>query len=248
MVEPCNGEPKEFLKLTDHELLNLKPSTVLEIPTKLNVQYSISPSFLQAALKPYLVQSTGKDVLERHYGIKPGKYMISATKHYSWPKGGGEFFMNFRQSKCLPVRILTNAIDIPKAISGIGSDNFVDVDVDDEARMNTSALRNEIDKCIEENIPIFGVVAIMGSTEHGACDPLAEIVKIREEYQKEKGISFAIHCDAAWGGYFASLLRERVGRGPGDIPYVPAMPLNPHTRTQLESLGHADSITIDPHK
>lgn len=222
MVEPCNGEPKEFLKLTDHELLNLKPSTVLEIPTKLNVQYSISPSFLQAALKPYLVQSTGKDVLERHYGIKPGKYMISATKHYSWPKGG--------------------------AISGIGSDNFVDVDVDDEARMNTSALRNEIDKCIEENIPIFGVVAIMGSTEHGACDPLAEIVKIREEYQKEKGISFAIHCDAAWGGYFASLLRERVGRGPGDIPYVPAMPLNPHTRTQLESLGHADSITIDPHK
>lgn len=138
--------------------------------------------------------------------------------------------------------------DSQKAISGIGSDSFVDIDVDNEARMDVDNLRAKLDKCIEQKNPIFGVVAIMGSTEHGACDPLAEIIKIRDEYQKEKGVSFAVHCDAAWGGYFASLLWERERRGPGDIPFVPAMPLNPYTKTQLQALKHADSITIDPHK
>lgn len=114
--------------------------------------------------------------------------------------------------------------------------------------MDADDLRTKLNECIKNNTPIFGVVAIMGSTEHGACDPLAEIIKIRDEYQKKEGVSFAVHCDAAWGGYFASLLWGRDGRSPGDIPYVPAMPLNPYTKTQLEALKHADSITIDPHK
>ncbi|UQC81238.1 uncharacterized protein CLUP02_06724 [Colletotrichum lupini] len=221
-VETCNAGSKKFMELSNKELLNLTPSTVLSIPTLLGKKYSISPGFLQDALRPYLVQTTGKDELERKLEINRGKYMICATKHYSWPKGG--------------------------AISGIGSENFVDINVDNEARMNPKDLRAKLDECISNNTPIFGVVAIMGSTEHGACDPLAEIIKIRDEYQKKEGVSFAVHCDAAWGGYFASLLWERGGRGPGDIPYVPAMPLNPYTKTQLEALKHADSITIDPHK
>lgn len=90
-VATCNAGQKEFLQLTKEELLNLTPSTVLSIPTLLGEKYSISPGFLQNALKPYLVQTTGKDELERKFDINPGKYMICATKHYSWPKGGGEF-------------------------------------------------------------------------------------------------------------------------------------------------------------
>ncbi|KAI1360161.1 pyridoxal-dependent decarboxylase domain protein [Xylaria arbuscula] len=218
IVETCNAGPKEFLKLTKEELLNLTPSTVLSLPTLLGAQYSISPGFLQDALRPYLIQTTGKGKLERKFDIKDGKYMICATKHYSWPKGG--------------------------AISGIGSENFVDINVDNEARMDVDDLRTKVDECIEKETPIFGVIAITGSTEHGACDPLAEIINIRDEYQNEKGVSFAVHADAAWGGYFASLLRERKR----DMPYVPAMPLNPHTKMQLQALKHADSITIDPHK
>lgn len=91
IVETCNAGPKEFLKLTKEELLNLTPYTVLSIPTLLGEKYSISPGFLQDALRPYLIQTTGKDKLERKFDIYYGKYMICATKHYSWPKGGGEF-------------------------------------------------------------------------------------------------------------------------------------------------------------
>jgi hypothetical protein len=71
-VETSQGHKKKFLDLSTWELLNLKPSTVLEIPTRLNDEYSISPPFLQDALKDYLIQSKSKQVLEEKYGIQPG--------------------------------------------------------------------------------------------------------------------------------------------------------------------------------
>lgn len=94
-VEPCIGGSKEFLRLTDWELLNLKPATVLGLPTSLAEKYSISSSFLQAALKPYVIQTTGKDVLEQTYKLKPGRFLIGSAKHYSWPKSGGELSFIF---------------------------------------------------------------------------------------------------------------------------------------------------------
>lgn len=91
LVENCKGEEKPFVELDTWELLNLKPSTVLELSTRLTEEYSITAQFLQDALKPYLIQSVGKDSLERSFGIeKSGKFFVSTTKHYSWPKGGGK--------------------------------------------------------------------------------------------------------------------------------------------------------------
>ncbi|KAK3936916.1 L-tyrosine decarboxylase [Diplogelasinospora grovesii] len=209
-VGTCKGEKKPFTELSTWELLNLTPSTVLELPTRLGEEYS----------------TLGKDCLEKTFGIKPGKFFVSATKHYSWPKGG--------------------------AISGIGSVNFVDVAVDEDARMSIDALRTRLNECIEGDSesnysPVFGTVAIIGSTEHGACDPVKEIAALRDEFQK-KGLSFAIHCDAAWGGYFASTI-QRDREAPGDfLPFVPALALQPYTTEQLHHLHHAESITIDPHK
>ncbi|KAJ7039950.1 hypothetical protein C8F04DRAFT_1178305 [Mycena alexandri] len=45
---------------------------------------------------------------------------------------------------------------------------------------------------------------IMGSTEHGAVEPLSEVLALREKYHS-LGLSFLVHADAAWGGYFATL-------------------------------------------
>lgn len=136
----------------------------------------------------------------------------------------------------------------------------MDINVDDDARMEVKDLRRHLDRCItskddEERTPVYAVVVIMGSTEHGACDPLEKVLKIRDEYEK-KGLSFVIHCDAAWGGYFASMLppvpKEKLGEHweklKKELPYVPTRALNPHTEAQLRALKGADSITIDPHK
>lgn len=114
--------------------------------------------------------------------------------------------------------------------------------------MDIEDLRAHLDDCLSSQTPVYGGIAIMGSTEHGACDPLAKLVSLRQEYQS-KGLSFAIHADAAWGGYFASFIDRSLKGPPSDLlPLVPALALQPYTMEQLYSLQYADSITIDPHK
>ncbi|KAF9477346.1 PLP-dependent transferase [Pholiota conissans] len=224
-----------FYELDTWELLNLRPEEILSIPCRLNTEYGISSTFLEKALQPFLIQSCGKDVYEANYDIKdPIQYLTSSTKHYSWPKAA--------------------------AIAGIGSNNVVNVAVDENARMDMAALRKALERSLNKKQAIFAVVAIIGSTEEGAVDPLDEIVELRKEFQAQ-GLSFIIHADAAWGGYFASMLRDKplhhtadgVPAPPtGEVPartHVPALSmLKEYTLRQLDALNESDSITIDPHK
>lgn len=222
------------------ELLNLKPSTVLDIPDRLANEYGISQTALGAALKDYSIQTLGKDKLEEKFGVKkPAQFFVGATKHYSWPKGAGTFENGlFKQST-----------DCSKAIAGIGSAQILDVPVDLRARMIPEELESMLEKALQSKQAVYAVVAIIGSTEHGAVDPLDSILKLRKKYE-ERGLSFVVHCDGAWGGYFASLLRSSQNdqTPKGQASYVPTLALSPYTITQLDALKDADSITIDPHK
>ncbi|KAL9032331.1 MAG: hypothetical protein Q9214_008014, partial [Letrouitia sp. 1 TL-2023] len=118
--------------------------------------------------------------------------------------------------------------------------------------MNAKDLDKLLAGCIDskdesKRTPVYAVVAIMGSTEQGAVDPLVEILDLRDKYQ-HKGLSFVVHCDGAWGGYFASMLPD-VSSGPDEAKdSVPIQALQPYTKEQLEAYPRADSITIDPHK
>ena len=51
------------------ELLNLKPSTVLNIPDQLYKTYGISQTALGNALRTYSIQTVGKDYLETEFNI-----------------------------------------------------------------------------------------------------------------------------------------------------------------------------------
>ena len=117
--------------------------------------------------------------------------------------------------------------------------------------MKTSDLRKVLQECLDKKQAVYEVVAVMGTTEEGAVDRLTEIIKIRDEFMT-KGLSFVIHADAAWGGYFASMLpRKMPQRLPGtpDFPdYIPHVGLRDDTAAELRSMELVDSITIDPHK
>ena len=138
----------------------------------------------------------------------------------------------------------------------------MDVPVDNSARMDAEELDKMLAECIkpenkDERTPVYAVVAIMGSTEQGAVDPLAAILELRRKYQA-KGLSFVVHCDGAWGGYFASMIHDRkynltkLTRADSDAKknesLVPVQALTPYTADQLAAYPEADSITIDPHK
>ena len=49
---------------------------------------------------------------------------------------------------------------------------------------------------LDEEQPVYAVVAVIGTTEEGAVDPLDKVIELRDEF-KEKGLSFVVHADAA---------------------------------------------------
>ena len=95
-VPLCDDSASKLLKdFNTWELLNITPSNVLDIPTRLLDQYGITAQFLQTAMKPYLAQTLGKDQLEKKFEIKDSmRYFASAAMHYSWPKGAGKRIPN----------------------------------------------------------------------------------------------------------------------------------------------------------
>ncbi|KAI0407849.1 pyridoxal-dependent decarboxylase domain-containing protein [Xylaria palmicola] len=212
-VENCQGVRKLFTELSTWELLNLRPSDILDLPDRLYQEHGISNDFLSAVMTKFTIQSTGKDVLERLYNVKP-------------------------------------------SVAGVGSDNVIGIPVDLGARVDLKELEKMLRKSLAEEQPVLAVVAIIGSTEEGAVDPLSGILALRKQLQAE-GLSFLVHADAAWGGYFCSMLPKDYR--PGDVinlptemgeadGFVPDASLRAQTQDDLYAMRYADSITVDPHK
>jgi len=66
--------------------------------------------------------------------------------------------------------------------------------------------------------------------KEGAVDSLSSILALRKQLQAE-GLSFLVHADAAWGGYFCSMLPKNYH--PGDVINLPT------------EMGEADGFVPD---
>jgi glutamate decarboxylase len=104
---------------------------------------------------------------------------------------------------------------------GLGRDNLVLVDTDDDNRIDLKLLRTEFLRLQAENIRPLALVGIAGTTETGNVDPLEGMADLAGEF----GCHF--HVDAAWGG--PTLFSDR-------------------HRSLLSGIARADSVTIDAHK
>ena len=110
---------------------------------------------------------------------------------------------------------------------GLGTDAIRWIPVDEQLRMDTTALRNQIQAGIEAGDLPFLVIGTAGTVSTGAVDPLPDIASICREYD------LWFHVDGAYGAFAALLLHENQGIE------VPA---------DLEGISLADSIAVDPHK
>jgi glutamate/tyrosine decarboxylase-like PLP-dependent enzyme len=66
-------------------------------------------------------------------------------------------------------------------ITGIGSTNILTVNVGNAARMDMESLDRLLENCLKNERAVYAVVAVIGSAEHGSCDPLGEIIRIRKK-------------------------------------------------------------------
>lgn len=175
-IPTADGTEKLLKDFTPWELINIDPSVVLDIPTRLANKYAISAERLAGALQPHSIQTLGKDELEKDLGTEvqsPGAYFASATYHYSWPKAAGTVF-------CWLVLYWVLTRSSLLAVTGIGSKNIIAIKVNDRARMDYEDLEKHLKNCLETKRFVYAVVAIIGSTEHGACDPLDKLVELRK--------------------------------------------------------------------
>jgi glutamate/tyrosine decarboxylase-like PLP-dependent enzyme len=237
----CTEEEKFLADCETWDLLNLIPDEVASLLTRIAETFGFSLPALQAMLNKYLIQTTGKDEIEKYFGIQHSpQYLCPTTAHYSWPKGAGEYYISFK--------LRGTDTNLHKGVVGIGSNNIIGVPVDEQARMDCQALDLLLEEFIQHRRAIYAVVVIMGTTEHGSIDPLSKVLALRRKYQK-RGLSFLIHADAAWGGYFASMLVPNPAISGFERPHdEPTFFLNPYVENELRHLRFADSVTIDPHK
>jgi glutamate/tyrosine decarboxylase-like PLP-dependent enzyme len=142
-------------------------------------------------------------------------------------------------------------------ILGFGRSALRAIKVDSDFRMSVADLSLQLDIAESHGSTVIAVIAVVGTTEEGAVDPVNEILELRSQREAAGMGSFWLHADAAYGGYLRTMtLPERIGLGK---PFTKAK-IGGEVRTldlrfpergaceALERLGECDSITIDPHK
>lgn len=177
------GRRKRLLDLDSWELLNVPVDEAIGLSARITATAGIDAETVAAAIAGRTVADLGMIEFSRRFlPDTPAPVILApATAHYSWPKGA--------------------------SLVGLGRSSVLPVRVDLDGRMDTVDLRRHLDTCLAERRPVLEVVAVIGTTEESAVDPLADIADIRDEY-RQMGLEFTLHADAAWGGYFAAMLRQ----------------------------------------
>lgn len=228
------GRP--IANLTAWELVNLTPVAALDLKDRLVRAWAgqnpgKSPDEAAAevaeAIKHHDILSLGDHTFfSRRTGddaLRPAILCAPQTMHYSWVKGPGAI--------------------------GVGASQVRAIPLDASYRQSIPRLREELEKALAERQPVIEVVGVVGTTEEGAVDPMHELVALRNELAG-RGLSFSLHCDAAYGGYLASCFLTAGGeRRPlaamqkeyGGWPPEPV-------HRAFAALKDVDSLTVDPHK
>lgn len=222
-VQRAGGQVARLLDLAPWECVNLPVDEALALTGRM-VEKGVTSDDLKL-INQFTLQNMGYEAFHRRYlkgKVGDPVVLATATMHYSWPKAA--------------------------ALLGLGRDNLIPVAVDVDARAMVDDLRTKLTRFAKERRPVIASVVVLGSTEQSAVDPLKDMLRLREKFHRQN-LSYPIHVDAAWGGYFAAVRRPRPSASDGHpLRLTPDLVMSAYVNDQYESLSHADSITIDPHK
>lgn len=230
----------QCLGLTPGETMHLLPRLVDAVERRLNV-----PARVAIEKVPELLAASGFSIPHNGtgacYQTRPPAIFVSGAKHYS----------------------ILKAADL----LGIGRDNVILVDVDGLFRMDARDLESKIKRAVQRGLLPVAVIAIAGTTEEGAVDPVHEVLDLRRQFETEARASFWLHVDAAWSGYLRSLfapdagslmehvatVRQFVSRelDLSDGAYSKRLEIqwgDQEVISAFLALSKVDSITVDPHK
>lgn len=157
-----------------------------------------------------------------HPQLRVPRVLAPITAHYSWSKGVKLLGLGRESLELLPTR---------------------------DMRLDADALAERLQRLARAREPVLLCVAVLGGTEYGTIDPVHEVLEAREG-SRAQGLDFAVHVDAAWGGYLATVFRREDGslrpreEVAADYMHFPT----PEVHAAFAALGGTDSVTVDPHK
>jgi len=183
-ISQPSGSRKAITEIQEKDLLGLRPNEAVGIVR---------------ALASHLAAREGDDVYQDiNAFLETSRFNVS---HAGLPSVLAELGMR-------PVIFVSEAAhySIRKAanVLGYGEDAVRSVPVEPHFRINVDSLREEL-YGIGDNEYVAAVIAIAGTTEEGAVDPVHRIKFLRDSLEKDRNRSFWLHIDAAWGGYVRSV-------------------------------------------
>jgi tyrosine decarboxylase len=219
---------RQLAELDDWTLFNLPLSQVLALTAKLAVAIQgLEPAEqreFKQAITAARIEHLGPAIFTaRHPLWAQTRILAPITAHYSWHKAMRVLGFGSSQLECLPV--------------------------DAHMRLSIPALKSRLETCAKDKTPVLSTVAVLGTTEFGSIDPIHTVAELRYKF-RARGLEFALHVDAAWGGYLTSIFREPNGsfvphkKVRGGFSYFPSATVY----ASFAALKEADVVTVDPHK
>lgn len=177
---------KNICEINGYDLINIKPNESIYLFSRYISAYIKQTN--QVKSTQVLAEEAIDEIAKSDYSISKGlgkllteyplAIFVSGSAHYSWNKAAD--------------------------LLGIGRSNIVNIKMTPSFRMDVEDLKKQLlikTNPKRERISPLAVIGIVGTTEEGAVDPIADISDIRTKFEKEENISFWLHVDAAWGGY-----------------------------------------------
>ncbi len=136
--------------------------------------------------------------------------IVPGHRHYSWTKGA--------------------------SLIGLSNDSVWEIELDRNGHAKVNHLKELLNKSKSENRNILMVVAVAGTTEMGAIDPIANIFKTICEFENSNSPQTWFHIDAAYGGYFCT------------VDFLNCHKRGAEIKKDLNTIASATSLTVDAHK
>ncbi len=194
-IKMPNRNNCDIKNIDGYDLINIKPNESIYLFSRYISAYikkkSASDSLQRQKYADEAIQELNKSEYSLGKGLGkllsdyPLAIFVSGSAHYSWSKAAD--------------------------LLGIGKNNIVNIEMTSSFQMDVKDLRKKLkNRVVPKNrkrVSPLAVIGIVGTTEEGAVDPIAEISDVRSEFEDHENVSFWLHIDAAWGGYIKSIIQ-----------------------------------------
>lgn len=178
---------ENIFKVSDRILLSLKPNEKIYLPTKLlqhlienkkiNKEEAIEKLNNHIKISKFSVRWAGFINVMNNVKLKPIIF-VPESAHYSWDK--------------------------TISILGYGNASIKRIPITSKFRIDVKKLKEMLYNLKNDEF-VIAVITVAGTTEEGAVDPIHKVQLLREQFEKDKNMSFWLHIDSAWGGFIRSL-------------------------------------------